>query len=135
MQRRLETTVDLLDALQERYGWDSDRQIAEGLDIPQTTVSSWRRGRSYPTEVHAIAIARALEIPPALVLVIAAADRTDDRDARAEWQKMLRQIARTGFGVLAAVAVATAHYSPSGKTSAHGLYIPSNRRRRVATAA
>lgn len=135
MQRRLETTTDLLDALMERYGWDSDRQIAEGLDIPQPTISAWRRGRNYPTEVHAITIARALQIPPALVLVIAAADRTDDRDARAEWQKMLRQIARTGFGVLAAVAVATAHYSPSGKTSAQGLYIPSNRRRRVATAA
>jgi hypothetical protein len=82
--RKLETTTDLLDALQERYGWTSDRQIALGLKIPTQTVSSWRVGRTYPTEVHAITLARALEIPPAMVLVIAAADRVDDPDARQE---------------------------------------------------
>lgn len=127
--RKIETTVDLLDALQERYGWPSDNQIAVNLKIPSATVSGWRTGRMYPTEVHAMKIARALEIPPAMVLVIAAADRTDDREARLEWQRIVRQIARTGVGALAAVLVGTATYSPKAESSAQGLYILSNRRR------
>lgn len=65
--RRLETTVDLLDALQERYGWTSDNQVALGLGIPQPTVSNWRRGRTFPTEVHALVLAAALEIPALMV--------------------------------------------------------------------
>lgn len=103
--RRLETTVDLLNALQERYGWTSDRQIGAGLGIPQQTISSWRVGRTFPTEVHAIRLAQALEIPPAMVLVISAADRTSDADARAQWKKIVREIGRTGVGVLAALLV------------------------------
>lgn len=130
--RTLETTTDLLDALQERHGWTSDRQIALGLDVPTTTISSWRRGRTYPTEVHAIKIAEALEIPPTLVLVIAAADRTDDKDAREQWQKMLRQIARSGYGVLAALAVATGSYTTSVDTTDRGVGIMSHRKRKRA---
>lgn len=131
--RRIETTTDLLDALMERYGWTSDRQIALGLDVPTTTISSWRRGHAFPTETHAITLARALEIPPAMVLVIAAADRTEDHEARAEWQKIVRQIARSGVGALAALLVATGTYSPPAK--AHGLsdvYSVKSRRRRPA---
>jgi transcriptional regulator with XRE-family HTH domain len=92
--RRLETTVDLLDALMERYGWTSDRQIAAGLKIPQQTISSWRIGRTYPTEVHALTIGKALEIPALMVLAIAAAERTkSDKVAHSEWAKMVKQMA------------------------------------------
>jgi transcriptional regulator with XRE-family HTH domain len=91
--RRLETTVDLLDALLERYGWTSDNQIANGLGIPQTSVSNWRRGRTFPTEVHALTIGKALEIPPLMVLAIAAADRTRaDKEAHGQWAKMVKQM-------------------------------------------
>lgn len=89
--QKLETTTDLLDALQERYGWTSDNQVAAGLAIPQATISCWRRGRNYPTEVHAIKIANALGMEPLHVLAIAAADRSPDAKTRKEW---LEQIAR-----------------------------------------
>lgn len=131
---RLETTTDLLDALQEKYGW-TDNQISVRLKIPSATISSWRTGRTFPTEVHAIKIARALEIPPAMVLVIAAADRTTDTEARDEWQKIGRQIARTGFGALAALLIATGTYSPPAKADADGVYIMSKRRRRFSAPA
>lgn len=123
----LETTVDILEALQERYGWTSDRQIAEGLGIPQPTVSNWRRGRAFPTEVHALVLARALEIPPAMVLVISAADRTPDKKAREVWQGIVRQIARTGTGALAALLFGTGTYSPPAEAAQSGMYIRSNR--------
>lgn len=128
--QRLETTTDILDALQERYGWKSDNQIAHGLGIPQTTVSGWRRGRMYPTEVHALTIAQALEIPPAMVLVIAAADRTSDKEAREQWQKIVRQIARTGVGAIAALLVGTGSYTPPAKADDASVGIMSNRRRK-----
>jgi transcriptional regulator with XRE-family HTH domain len=124
--RKLETTTDLLDALMERYGWTSDRQIAEAIEVPQTTLSSWRRGRTYPTEVHALTLARWLNIPPAMVLVIAAADRVEDPDARHEWQKIVRQIARAGTGALAALLIGTGTYTPSAKADTPRMYIMTN---------
>lgn len=102
--QKLETTTNLLDALQERYGWTSDNQVAAGLGIPQATVSCWRRGRNYPTEVHAIKIAKALGMEPLHVLAIAAADRSTDEKTRKEW---LAQIARgiaSGFFTLPVLA-------------------------------
>lgn len=133
--RKLETTTDLLDALQERYGLPSDNQVAKRLGIPQATFSGWRRGRMYPTEVHAFTIAEALEIPPALVLIIAAADRTEDEKARAKWRALLVQVAQKGFGALAAIAVFTGTYTPPAKAEGARVYIPSNRRRRAVAAA
>lgn len=129
--RRLETTVDLLDALQERHGWESDRQIAIGLGVPTTTVSSWRRRAAYPTEVHAFTIAKALDMEPLHVLAIAAADRSPDKKTREEW---LRQIAR----VVAALAVGTGAlstgYTPPAEAAGPGVYIPLNRRRKRSAA-
>ena len=100
--RKLETTADLIRALEEKHDWRGVRAIARGLRIPATTVSSWRRGRSFPTEVHAFAIARALDIPAVMVLVVAAADRSPDATARSAWAKIARQVAR---GELAGAAV------------------------------
>jgi len=94
---KLKTTADLLDAMVERYGVESDRQVAEKLEIPQATISSWRRGRSFPTEVHAVVIGRALGIPPALVLVIAAIDRAPARD-RAAWRADRAHITAAPWG-------------------------------------
>lgn len=109
--RRLETTTDLLDALQEKHGW-TDNQISVRLKIPSATVSGWRTGRMYPTEVHALKIAAALEIPALMVLAIAAADRSPDPEAASTWSKIARQIARGGVAALAAFAVTTVSYSP-----------------------
>lgn len=115
--RRLETTTDLLDALIERYGWTSDRQIADGLKIPQTTVSSWRRGRTYPTEVHALAIGKALEIPALMVLAIAAADRTKtDKVAHIEWARMVKSMAPAMAAMMLAIGSSS---SPADAASAH----------------
>lgn len=114
MQRRLETTTDLLDALMERYGWTSDRQIAEGLEIPQPTISNWRRGRAYPTELHAIVIAKALGMQPLHVLAIAAADRSPDEKTRKEWLRQIALAVAIGFFGWSA---ATAHISPVGTRS------------------
>lgn len=127
--RKLETVIDLLDALQERHGWTSDRQIADGLSIPQGTVSNWRRGRTYPTGTHAITLAEALEIPPLLVLAIAEAERSDDEKARATWTKIARQIARGGAAAIAALLVGTGTYAPSAGAQDASASITSKRRR------
>lgn len=125
--QKLETTTDLLDALQERYGWTSDNQLADGLGVPQTTVSSWRRGRTYPTEVHAITIAKALDMEPLHVLAIAAADRSPDRKTREAW---LAQIARFFAAVAIGMGAASTGYTPPAQAADSQMYIRSNRRRR-----
>lgn len=128
--RKLETTVDLLDALQERYGWTSDNQVAQGLGIPQTSVSNWRRGRTYPTEVHALTIAKALDLEPVHVLAIAAADRSPDKKTREAW---LAQIARgvlLGFFVIGGGSIASP--PPAQAQDAESVYSGKSRRRRPA---
>lgn len=91
---KLETTVDLIDAMRERGGFASDNKLATDLKIPQVTLSSWRTGRTYPTEIHALKIGKRLEVHPLMVLAIAAADRTRERPSEsAQWRKFARQLA------------------------------------------
>lgn len=91
---KLETTVDLIDAMRERGGFASDNQLATSMKIPQVTLSSWRTGRTYPTEVHALNIGKKLGVSPLMVLAIAAADRTRERPSEsAQWRKLARQLA------------------------------------------
>lgn len=91
---KIETTVDLIDAMRERGGYASDNKLADGIQIPQNTLSSWRRHRTYPTEVHALKIGQFLGCNPALVLAIAAADRTRNSGDSAQWLKVARGLAR-----------------------------------------
>lgn len=92
---KLETTVDLIEAMRERGGYLSDNQLAKAEEFPQATLSSWRTNRMYPTEVHALKIGRILKIDPLMVLAIAAADRTRERPSEsAQWLKIARRLAR-----------------------------------------
>lgn len=126
--QRLETTTDLLDALQERYGWTSDNQVAKGLGIPQGTIANYRTGRTTPTEVHAITIAKALDMEPLHVLAIAAADRSPDEKTRKEW---LAQIARVFVAVAIGMGAASTGYSPPAQAQgAESVYSVKPRRRR-----
>lgn len=132
--RRLETTKDLLDAIRERHGLESDNQVAISLGIPQGTVSNWRRGRTFPTPVHAITLATALDLSPLEVLVISAADRSPDKRTREVWQRMLGHVVR----MLATTAVGTgllsAGYTPPARADVPALGIMSKRRRRASGA-
>lgn len=87
----IESTLDLLDAISRAKGARTDQQLADAIDVPQSTVSGWRTGRMRPTEVHALKLARAAGISPLVVLAIAAAERLKGKDRR-EWQGIARQL-------------------------------------------
>jgi transcriptional regulator with XRE-family HTH domain len=129
--RKLETVVDLLEAMREERGWASDNQIARGLRVGQQTVSSWRTGVRTPGDDHALKIAEALDISPALVMAIAAMERSTSKESRKIWRILAEQLARGVVPTVAALAVLAASYTEA----VHGVCILRKKGRRSLQAA
>lgn len=145
--RKLETTIDLLEAMREEHGLESDGDIARALQVKQQVVSSWRTGIRTPGDEHALKIAEALNTSPLLVIAIAAAERAKTTENRRIWRAVARDIAeRVARGMVhtfaaAAVASALIHSparasttAPSESECAASVYYD-KRRRRVPRAA
>jgi hypothetical protein len=128
--RKLESTVDLLEAIQEKHDLESDGQIARLLGVKQQVVSTWRTGVRTPGDDHALSIAWALDISPALVLAIAAGERARGKETQKVWRKLAEQLARGVVPSIAVLGLLSGGYTPPVKAQDPGVYIPSNRRRR-----
>jgi transcriptional regulator with XRE-family HTH domain len=127
--RKLETVEDLLEALKEANGWSSDYRLAKELGVPQQTVSNWRIGSRIPGETHALVMAKALKVSPALVLTIAAAAKAaqaGDKESEWAWSTVAKHIARVGLPSLAALAVITGTFAPPAQAEAPSLHIMTN---------
>lgn len=117
---QLETVNDLLNALGEAHGWRTSYRIAKELNVPESTVGSWRRGDRTPGDDHALKIAEALEISPALVLTICAAERSTEKKAREMWRELARQLARGVVPTFAALLISAGIFSMNSDASAEG---------------
>lgn len=88
-------TIEFIDLLKARRGWTSDYRLAKELGWKQTTVSSYRIGRSALGGEHALRIAHELEMPEAYVLACVEAER----EPAAEVAKVWRAIAESLSGI------------------------------------
>ena len=130
--RKLESTVDLLEAIQEKHDLESDGQIARLLGVKQQVVSTWRTGVRTPGDDHALSIAWALDISPALVLAIAAGERARGKETQKVWRKLAEQLARGVVPSIAVLGMLSGGYTPPAKAqSAEFQYSVKSRRRRV----
>ncbi len=129
--RKLETVVDLLEAIREERGWSSDNQLAKGLSVPQQTVSNWRAGTRTPGGDHALKIAEALDISPLLVIAIAEAERAKNVRSQRLWRAIAEQVARGTVTTFGALAVLSATYAEA----VHGVCILRKKGRRSLQAA
>lgn len=126
--RKLESTVDLLEAMKELHGWESDGEIARRLKVPQPTISSWRVGTRTPGDDHALKIAEVLDISPALVMAIAAGERARGKETQKIWRKLAEQLARGVVPTLAALAFASGGYTPPAKAAEQECILRKKRR-------
>jgi hypothetical protein len=132
--RKLETVVDLLEAMKELRGWESDSQLARELRVPQSTLAHWRVGTRTPGDEHSLKIAEVLDVSPLLVIAIAAAERAKTTHSKRLWQKMAEQVARGVVPAFAALAVMAASYTPTAE-AVHGVCILRKKGRRSLQAA
>lgn len=113
--RKLESTIDLLEAMQEEKGWESDSEIARQLGVSQPTVATWRLGTRTPGDDHALLIAHALNISPLLVMAIAASERSRGKETQRVWKKLAEQVARGTIVSAAALFFAAGGFAPPAK--------------------
>lgn len=101
-------TIDqVLDRAQQVQKVRSDYKLGLCLGIGQTSISSYRSGRSLPDEKAASKLAAAIGEEPELLLVEIQAQRVKDPEARELWARVAKRLQK-GFAdvyILAIVAM------------------------------
>ena len=89
---------EILDALKNQLGIDSDRALARALKVRQPSINEWRmRGLS---EARALQIATLLGVDPGAVLAAIRAERADDPAVKKVWEKVAKTIRSAAAAVL-----------------------------------
>lgn len=109
-------SVEFLDAVRVKLGLDSDNKLARELGIERARVSAYRCGRRKLDPDAAMAVAKALELPPEHVFAAVAAERAKRTEHRAIWER-LASIARNAH-VLAFVGFAALSSTPAPSPAA-----------------
>lgn len=101
----MNATNRYLDAVRERHGIPSDRQLAKHLGIEPVRISNYRTDHDRGlTEAHALAVANSLGIPFARVMADVRAERTKDPSVRDAWRELAKRLG--GPGAAAALVLA-----------------------------
>lgn len=118
-------SIEFLDAVRDRHGLTSDRKLAALLGIEQPRVSAVRNGRRRLDPEMAVAVAKALELPPEHVFAAVAAERAKRTEHRRIWER-LAKLAKTAhvLEIMAVVgmAAAVAHGPAGAAESAASVY-------------
>ena len=90
------TTTDLMDAVKEQKGIQSDYALAKRLGILPQTISNYRHGRTQMADEIAVAMAGMIDRAPAPILAQLAADRAKSPEVAKIWREAARVLARSG---------------------------------------
>ncbi len=112
----MQTTVQFLDAVRVRHELTSDYQLAKFLGVPQTSISSYRTGRSMMDEAMCLKIAAALAIEPGEVLVAIAFEREKRAEVKSAWQRVAQRLASVAGAVVLGLGLGPSLHNPSGGT-------------------
>lgn len=86
------TTVQFLDALKSLKGLATDYQLHKAMGWHQTTVSSYRCGKSSISSAHAIRVADELGLPRAYVLTCMEAERENNDQVAGVWRELAHRL-------------------------------------------
>lgn len=89
----LPTLNEYLDRAKVGEGLPSDAKLAEHFGVSRNAVSLWRKGKAYPSDAHALELARIIEEDPGLVMLIIHGERAEDPDAKLAWIELAGQFA------------------------------------------
>ena len=78
-------TLEYLSAAKKKLGIESDYALAKALKITQSTISSYRAGRSRLDDDVALSISEILGVNPLQVIADANAERAKTPEMRARW--------------------------------------------------
>lgn len=98
-------TVEFLDAMKARRGLTSDYQLFKALGWKQTTLSSYRCGRTAMSGPHALKVADELGLPHAYVVACMQAERENNRDVARVWQSIAEHFRGAAASVLLALVL------------------------------
>jgi plasmid maintenance system antidote protein VapI len=90
------TTTDLIDAVKEAKGIQSDYALAKRLGVLPQTISNYRHGRTQMADEIAVAMAGMIDRAPAPILAQLAADRAKSSEVAKIWREAAKALARTG---------------------------------------
>jgi len=93
----------LLDKYKKACSLASDNACAESLGLHRASISEWRRGKSWPSEEHIVALAKAAGEDAGMWLLSVHAERTAPGPVQKEWLRLTQR-----FATAAAIALALA---------------------------
>lgn len=85
-------TLEFLDAVKKKHGITSDYALAKVLDVPQSSVSSYRNGRRIIDDDMCLVVAQELGIQPITVIAAANAERAKTPEQKARWTGLMEKI-------------------------------------------
>ncbi|MGZ8301229.1 MAG: DUF3693 domain-containing protein [Telluria sp.] len=97
-------TLEYLAACKTALGIDSDYALAKALRINQSTISSYRAGRSRIDDDVALTVAEILKLHPFQVIADANAERAKTPEQRARWSGVMEKFSASFNGLIRVMA-------------------------------
>lgn len=117
----MKSTPDLLDAVKEKKGIQSDYALAAFIGVTRAHVSKWRCGRESLTDEKALQVAEILGIDSGYILALMSAERaqrTNNAAAAAAWTKLADLVKNHGAAAALLLLVAAPALSPTPANAA-----------------
>lgn len=80
------TTLQAIDLIKQKHDLESDYRLYKFTGWGQSTVSSYRVGKQFFSDAHAIQAAQLLELPAGYVMACIHAERAKKADVKAAWE-------------------------------------------------
>lgn len=109
-------TIELLDAVKNRYGLPSDYALAKRLGMSSERISKYRTRGGALAEDNALKVAQLLELDEGYVLACMEAERAHSTAAKRAWEKLADRL-KSG-GVAAALLLLVAAPAPTPANAA-----------------
>lgn len=88
------TTIELMDAVKEAKGIQSDYALAKRLGVLPQTISNYRHDRTQMADEIAVTMAAMIDRPPAPILAQLAAERARSPEVARVWRDAAKTLAR-----------------------------------------
>jgi len=111
-------TIEYMNAIKVRYGWNSDYKLIQNTVFKKSTVSGYTSGKSSMDEAACFEVAKLLEIDPAPVLLDAIAERTKFPKAAEVLRKTAKQLTSAAASLFATIIMLNAVLYPADSMAA-----------------
>ena len=127
----MRTLIWYMDEARRVAGLDSDRKLADALNLSPPSVNRWRNDGTAPKDIHLIALAKLAGIPAEIILTDKQVWEASTDETRATWSRIAQKVAQVAAMLLVTVVTLSSGNNAKGQeqnahTSLHSsneLYI------------